>query len=165
LNPLKFWQDYTLILRADVLKLRVPFTKICLFFKELNFMIDENEKVEVKKNKKEKTEKRLNVKMDQEMHNLLFLKAKANKKNVSEFIRKLIEEVLIGESKNYKHIEKIEVLIDKNEQLIKSFNKLGVLINQAIKLKILGLDFTNDYKKMVEEVEKMIDENKKLMEK
>ena len=99
------------------------------------------------------------------MHNLLFLKAKANKKNVSEFIRKLIEDVLIGESKNYKHIEKVEILIDKNEQLIKSFNKLGVLINQAIKLKILGLDFTNDYKKMVEEVEKMIDENKKLMEK
>lgn len=128
-------------------------------------MIDESEKVEVKKNKKEKTEKRLNVKMDQEMHNLLFLKAKANKKNVSEFIRKLIEEVLIGESKNYKHIEKIEILIDKNEQLIKSFNKLGVLINQAIKLKILGLDFTNDYKKMLEEVEKSIDENKKLMEK
>lgn len=128
-------------------------------------MIDEIEKVEVKKNKKEKTEKRLNVKMDQEMHNLLFLKAKANKKNTSEFIRKLIEDVLIGESKSFKHIEKIEILIDKNEQLIKSFNKLGVLINQAIKLKILGLDFTNDYKKMVEEVEKMIDENKKLMEK
>ena len=128
-------------------------------------MIDEIEKVEDKKKKKEKTEKRLNVKMDQEMHNLLFLKAKANKKNVSEFIRKLIEDVLIGESKNYKHIEKIEVLIDKNEQLIKSFNKLGVLINQAIKFKILGLDFTNDYKKMVEKVEKMIDENKKLMEK
>lgn len=128
-------------------------------------MIDENEKVEVKKNKKEKTEKRLNVKMDQEMHNLLFLKAKANKKNISEFIRKLIEEVLVGESKNYKHIEKIEILIDKNEQLIKSFNKLGVLINQAIKLKILGLDFTADYKKMVEEVEKTIDENKKMMEK
>ena len=128
-------------------------------------MIDENEKVEVKKNKKEKTEKRLNVKMDQEMHNLLFLKAKANKKNVSEFIRKLVEDVLIGESKNYKHIEKIEVLIDKNERLIKSFNKLGILINQAIKLKILGLDFTADYKKMVEEVEKAIDENKKLMEK
>ena len=99
------------------------------------------------------------------MHNLLFLKAQANKKNVSEFIRKLIEDVLIGESKNYKHIEKVEILIDKNEQLIKSFNKLGVLINQAIKLKILGLDFTNDYKKMVEEVEKMIDKNKKLMEK
>ena len=128
-------------------------------------MIDENEKVEVEKNKKEKIEKRLNVKMDQEMHNLLFLKAKANKKNVSDFIRNLIEEVLIGESKNYKHIEKIEILIDKNEQLIKSFNKLGVLINQAIKLKILGLDFTADYKKMVEEVEKMIDENKKMMEK
>ena len=128
-------------------------------------MIDENEKVEDKKNKKEKTEKRLNVKMDQEMHNLLFLKAKANKKNVSEFIRTLIENVLIGENKSFKHIEKIEVLIDKNEQLIKSFNKLGVVINQAIKLKILGLDFTNDYKKMVEEVEKMIDENKKLMEK
>lgn len=128
-------------------------------------MIDENEKVEDKKNKKEKTEKRLNVKMDQEMHNLLFLKAKANKKNVSEFIRTLIENVLIGENKSFKHIEKIEVLIDKNEQLIKSFNKLGVVINQAIKLKILGLDFTNDYKKMVEEVEKMIDENKKMMEK
>lgn len=128
-------------------------------------MIDENEKVEVEKNKKEKIEKRLNVKMDQEMHNLLFLKAKANKKNVSDFIRNLIEEVLIGESKSFKHIEKIEVLIDRNEQLIKAFNKLGVLINQAIKLKILGLDFTNDYKRMVEEVEKMIDENKKLMEK
>lgn len=128
-------------------------------------MIDENEKVEDKKKKKEKTEKRLNVKMDPQMHNLLFLKAKANKKNTSEFIRKLIEDVLIGESKSFKYIEKIEILIDKNEQLIKSFNKLGVLINQAIKLKILGLDFTNDYKKMVEEVEKMIDENKKLMEK
>lgn len=128
-------------------------------------MIDENEKIENKKNKKAKTEKRLNVKMHQEMHNLLFLKAKANKKNVSEFIRKLIEDVLVGEDKSFKHIEKIEILIDKNEQLIKAFNKLGVLINQAIKLKILGLDFTNDYKKMVEEVEKMIDENKKLMEK
>ena len=128
-------------------------------------MIDENEKVEDKKKKKEKNEKRLNVKMDPQMHNLLFLKAKANKKNTSEFIRKLIEEVLIGESKNYKHIEKVEILIDKNEQLIKSFNKLGVLINQAIKLKILGLDFTNDYKKIVEEVEKAIDENKKLIEK
>lgn len=128
-------------------------------------MIDENEKIEDKKKKKEKTEKRLNVKMDQEMHNLLFLKAKASKKNTSEFIRKLIEDVLIGESKSFKHIEKIEILIDKNEQLIKSFNKLGVLINQTIKLKILGLDFTNDYKKMLEEVEKMIDENKKLMEK
>lgn len=128
-------------------------------------MIDENEKVEDKKKKKEKNEKRLNVKMDPQMHNLLFFKAKANKKNTSEFIRKLIEDVLIGESKSFKHIEKIEILIDKNEQLIKSFNKLGVLINQAIKLKILGLDFTNDYKKMVEEVEKMIDENKKLMEK
>ena len=128
-------------------------------------MIDENEKVEDKKKKKEKNEKRLNVKMDPQMHNLLLLKAKDNKKNTSEFIRKLIEDVLIGESKSFKNIEKIEILIDKNEQLIKSFNKLGVLINQAIKLKILGLDFTNDYKKMVEEVEKMIDENKKLMEK
>lgn len=128
-------------------------------------MIDENKKVEDKKIKKKKNEKRLNVKMDPQLHNLLFLKAKASKKNTSEFIRKLIEEVLIGESKNYKHIEKVEILIDKNEQLIKSFNKLGVLINQAIKLKILGLDFTNDYKRMVEEVEKMIDENKKIMEK
>ena len=122
-------------------------------------------KLKIKKRKKKKNEKRLNVKMDPQMHNLLFLKAKANKKNTSEFIRKLIEDVLIGESKNYKHIEKIEVLIDKNEQLIKAFNKLGVLINQAIKLKILGLDFTNDYKKMLEEVEKTIDENKKIMEK
>ena len=128
-------------------------------------MIDENEKIEDKKNKKEKTEKRLNVKMDPQMYELLFLKAKASKKNTSEFVRKLIEDVLVGESKTFKHIEKIEILIDKNEQLIKAFNKLGVLINQAIKLKILGLDFTNDYKKMVEEVEKMIDENKKLMEK
>ena len=99
------------------------------------------------------TEKRLNVKIKSGILELLKAKAKANNKTISELIRTLIDEVLNGESK----------LIKKNDELIKSFNKLGVVFNQAIKLKIVGMEYKKEYENLLNEVEEVLKENKKII--
>ena len=89
------------------------------------------------------TEKRLNVKIKSGILELLKAKAKANNKTISELIRTLIDEVLNGESK--------------------SFNKLGVVFNQAIKLKIVGMEYKKEYENLLNEVEEILKENKKII--
>lgn len=109
------------------------------------------------------TEKRLNVKIKSGILELLKAKAKANNKTISELIRTLIDEVLNGESKRINNISKVEKLIEKNDELIKSFNKLGVVFNQAIKLKIVGVEYKKEYENLLNEVEEILKENKKII--
>lgn len=109
------------------------------------------------------TEKRLNVKIKSGILELLKAKAKANNKTISELIRTLIDEVLNGESKRINNISKVEKLIKKNDELIKSFNKLGVVFNQAIKLKIVGMEYKKEYLNLLNEVEEVLKENKKII--
>ena len=109
------------------------------------------------------TEKRLNVKIKSGILELLKAKAKANNKTISELIRTLIDEVLNGESKRINNISKVEKLIKKNDELIKSFNKLGVVFNQAIKLKIVGMEYKKEYLNLSNEVEEILKENKKII--
>ncbi len=109
------------------------------------------------------TEKRLNVKIKSGILELLKAKAKANNKTISELIRTLIDEVLNGESKRINNISKVEKLIKKNDELIKSFNKLGVVFNQAIKLKIVGMEYKKEYENLLTEVEEILKENKKII--
>ena len=109
------------------------------------------------------TEKRLNVKIKSGILELLKAKAKANNKTISELIRTLIDEVLNGESKRINNISKVEKLIKKNDELIKSFNKLGVVFNQAIKLKIVGMEYKKEYENLLNEVEEVLKENKKII--
>mgnify|MGYP001639983594 FL=1 len=109
------------------------------------------------------TEKRLNVKIKSGILELLKAKAKANNKTISELIRTLINEVLNGESKRINNISKVEKLIKKNDELIKSFNKLGVVFNQAIKLKIVGMEYKKEYLNLLNEVEEILKENKKII--
>lgn len=109
------------------------------------------------------TEKRLNVKIKSGILELLKAKAKANNKTISELIRTLISEVLNGESKRINNISKVEKLIKKNDELIKSFNKLGVVFNQAIKLKIVGMEYKKEYENLLNEVEEILKENKKII--
>ena len=109
------------------------------------------------------TEKRLNVKIKSGILELLKAKAKANNKTISELIRTLIDEVLNGESKRINNISKVEKLIEKNDELIKSFNKLGVVFNQAIKLKIVGMEYKKEYQNLLNEVEEILKENKKII--
>ena len=109
------------------------------------------------------TEKRLNVKIKSGILELLKAKAKANNKTISELIRTLISEVLNGESKRINNISKVEKLIKKNDELIKSFNKLGVVFNQAIKLKIVGMEYKKEYENLLNEVEEVLKENKKII--
>lgn len=109
------------------------------------------------------TEKRLNVKIKSGILELLKAKAKANNKTISELIRTLIDEVLNGESKRINNISKVEKLIEKNDELIKSFNKLGVVFNQAIKLKIVGMEYKKEYENLLNEVEEILKENKKII--
>lgn len=108
-------------------------------------------------------EKRLNVKIKSGILELLKAKAKANNKTISELIRTLINEVLNGESKRINNISKVEKLIKKNDELIKSFNKLGVVFNQAIKLKIVGMEYKKEYLNLLNEVEEILKENKKII--
>ena len=108
-------------------------------------------------------EKRLNVKIKSGILELLKAKAKANNKTISELIRTLISEVLNGESKKINNISKVEKLIKKNDELIKSFNKLGVVFNQAIKLKIVGMEYKKEYLNLLNEVEEILKENKKII--
>lgn len=108
-------------------------------------------------------EKRLNVKIKSGILELLKAKAKANNKTISELIRTLIDEVLNGESKRINNISKVEKLIKKNDELIKSFNKLGVVFNQAIKLKIIGMEYKKEYLNLLNEVEEILKENKKII--
>ena len=108
-------------------------------------------------------EKRLNVKIKSGILELLKAKAKANNKTISELIRTLISEVLNGESKRINNISKVEKLIKKNDELIKSFNKLGVVFNQAIKLKIVGMEYKKEYLNLLNEVEEILKENKKII--
>ena len=109
------------------------------------------------------TEKRLNVKIKSGILELLKAKAKANNKTISELIRTLIDGVLNGESKRINNISKVEKLIKKNDELIKSFNKLGVVFNQAIKLKIVGMEYKKEYENLLNEVEEILKENKKII--
>ena len=109
------------------------------------------------------TEKRLNVKIKSGILELLKAKAKANNKTISELIRTLIDEVLNGESKRINNISKVEKLIKKNDELIKSFNKLGVVFNQAIKLKIVGMEYKKEYLNLLNEVEEILKKNKKII--
>lgn len=109
------------------------------------------------------SEKRLNVKIKSGILELLKAKAKANNKTISELIRTLISEVLNGESKRINNISKVEKLIKKNDELIKSFNKLGVVFNQAIKLKIVGMEYKKEYLNLLNEVEEILKENKKII--
>lgn len=109
------------------------------------------------------TEKRLNVKIKSGILELLKAKAKANNKTISELIRTLIDEVLNGESKRINNISKVEKLIKKNDELIKNFNKLGVVFNQAIKLKIVGMEYKKEYENLLNEVEEILKENKKII--
>lgn len=109
------------------------------------------------------TEKRLNVKIKSGILELLKAKAKANNKTISELIRTLISEVLNGESKRINNISKVEKLIKKNDELIKSFNKLGVVFNQAIRLKIVGMEYKKEYENLLNEVEEILKENKKII--
>lgn len=127
-------------------------------------MLKENENL-LKKIKKEDFDikKRLNVKIKSGILELLKAKAKANNKTISELIRTLIDEVLNGESKRINNISKVEKLIKKNDELIKSFNKLGVVFNQAIKLKIVGMEYKKEYENLLNEVEEILKENKKII--
>ena len=82
--------------------------------------------------------KRIEFKMEEELLKILDYKASLKGINRSEFIRNLIVKDIKNISSNItpEEIKKVRKLIVEQRKMRIAFNKMGVLINQAIRFKI-----------------------------
>lgn len=101
---------------------------------------------------------------------LLEKKLELEKNNKSEYIRELIikdlKKIVTGDestSKITQDFELVRSLVDETISLSKAVNKLGVLLNQAVREKIFSDEVRKDtQKELYEALEKLTAENIKL---
>lgn len=113
--------------------------------------------------------KRIEFKMEEELLNILDYKASLKGINRSEYIRNLIVKDIKNISTNVTDadIKKVRKLTIEQRKMRIGFNKLGVLINQAIKYKISNnkelenleeriLELLEEYKSAVDKYKKYL---------
>lgn len=113
---------------------------------------------------------RVEFRIKYKYYKLLEKKLELEKNNKSEYIRELIikdlKKIVSGDestSKITQDFELVRSLVDETISLSKAINKLGVLLNQAIREKIFEDDVRKDtQKKLYSSLEKLTEENIKL---
>lgn len=113
---------------------------------------------------------RVEFRIKYKYYKLLEKKLELEKNNKSEYIRELIiqdlKKIVSGSestSKITQDFELVKSLVDETISLSKAVNKLGVLLNQAIREKIFEDDVRKDtQKELYEALEKLTEENIKL---
>lgn len=118
----------------------------------------------------EEEDYRIEFRIKYKYYKLLEKKLELEKNNKSEYIRELIiqdlKKIVNGSESTSKITEDFELvreLIDETISLSKAVNKLGVLLNQAIREKIFEDDVKKDtQKELYSSLEKLTEENIKL---
>ena len=113
---------------------------------------------------------RVEFRIKYKYYKLLEKKLELEKNNKSEYIRELIitdlKKIVSGDestSKITQDFELVKTLVDETISLSKAVNKLGVLLNQAVKEKIFEDDVRKDtQKELYSSLEKLTAENIKL---
>ena len=118
----------------------------------------------------EEEDYRIEFRIKYKYYKLLEKKLELEKNNKSEYIRELIIKDLKkivkadeSTSKITEDFELVKSLVDETISLSKAVNKLGVLLNQAIREKIFEDDVKKDtQKELYSSLEKLTEENIKL---
>lgn len=113
---------------------------------------------------------RVEFRIKYKYYKLLEKKLELEKNNKSEYIRELIikdlKKIVSGSestSKITQDFELVKTLVDETISLSKAVNKLGVLLNQAVREKIFEDDVRKDtQKELYSALEKLTEENIKL---
>lgn len=113
---------------------------------------------------------RVEFRIKYKYYKLLEKKLELEKNNKSEYIRELIikdlKKIINGDestSKITQDFELVKKLVDETINLSKAVNKLGVLLNQAVREKIFEDDVRKDtQKELYSSLEKLTEENIKL---
>lgn len=113
---------------------------------------------------------RVEFRIKYKYYKLLEKKLELEKNNKSEYIRELIikdlKKIVSGSestSKITQDFELVRSLVDETINLSKAVNKLGVLLNQAVREKIFEDDVRKDtQKELYSSLEKLTEENIKL---
>lgn len=113
---------------------------------------------------------RVEFRIKYKYYKLLEKKLELEKNNKSEYIRELIikdlKKIARGDestSKIKEDFELVKTLVDETISLSKAVNKLGVLLNQAVKEKIFEDDVRKDtQRELYSSLEKLTEENIKL---
>lgn len=113
---------------------------------------------------------RVEFRIKYKYYKLLEKKLELEKNNKSEYMRELIikdlKKIVSGSestSKITQDFELVKKFVDETISLSKAVNKLGVLLNQAVKEKIFEDDVRKDtQKKLYSSLEKLTEENIKL---
>lgn len=113
---------------------------------------------------------RVEFRIKYKYYKLLEKKLELEKNNKSEYIRELIikdlKKIVSGSestSKITQDFELVRSLVDETINLSKAVNKLGVLLNQAVKEKIFEDDVRKDtQRELYSSLEKLTEENIKL---
>lgn len=113
---------------------------------------------------------RVEFRIKYKYYKLLEKKLELEKNNKSEYIRELIikdlKKIVSGNestSKITQDFELVRSLVDETINLSKAVNKLGVLLNQAVREKIFEDDVRKDtQKELYSSLEKLTEENIKL---
>lgn len=113
---------------------------------------------------------RVEFRIKYKYYKLLEKKLELEKNNKSEYIRELIikdlKKIVNGSETTSKITEDFELVrkfVDETISLSKAVNKLGVLLNQAVKEKIFEDDVRkNTQKELYSSLERLIEENIKL---
>lgn len=118
----------------------------------------------------EEEDYRVEFRIKYKYYKLLEKKLELEKNNKSEYIRELIikdlKKIVNGSestSKITQDFELVRTLVDETISLSKAVNKLGVLLNQAIREKIFEDDVRKDtQKELYSALERLTEENIKL---
>lgn len=118
----------------------------------------------------EEEDYRVEFRIKYKYYKLLEKKLELEKNNKSEYIRELIitdlKKIVSGSestSKIKEDFELVRSLVDETISLSKAVNKLGVLLNQAVKEKIFEDDVRKDtQKELYSSLERLTEENIKL---
>lgn len=118
----------------------------------------------------EEEDYRVEFRIKYKYYKLLEKKLELEKNNKSEYIRELIikdlKKIVSGDestSKIKEDFELVRTLVDETISLSKAVNKLGVLLNQAVREKIFEDDVRKDtQKELYSSLERLTEENIKL---
>lgn len=118
----------------------------------------------------EEEDYRVEFRIKYKYYKLLEKKLELEKNNKSEYIRELIikdlKKIVNGSestSKITQDFELVKTLVDETISLSKAVNKLGVLLNQAVREKIFEDDVRKDtQKELYSSLERLTEENIKL---
>lgn len=118
----------------------------------------------------EEEDYRVEFRIKYKYYKLLEKKLELEKNNKSEYIRELIikdlKKIVTGDestSKIKEDFELVRSLVDETISLSKAVNKLGVLLNQAVREKIFEDEVRKDtQRELYSSLEKLTEENMKL---